>query len=156
MWQNLNYDQATWNADNYLSIRRRLILNNNDENIRTLVDLGLSGTQAKSYLGLFGIGSGSISEIANISKIARPDTYRAINDLVETGLVEKIVTIPTKYKPLPIADAVGVLMLRRTKESIDLNKKANKLIEKLKEKENTKSHNVGNQLVLVRGERLRI
>ena len=119
--------------------------------------IGLSGTQAKSYLGLFGIGSGSISEIANISKIARPDTYRAINDLVETGLVEKIVTIPTKYKPLPIADAVGVLMLRRTKESIDLNKKANKLIEKLKEKENTKmAHNVGNQLVLVRGGRLKI
>ena len=128
-------------------IRRRLIISNNDENIRTLVDLGLSGTQAKSYLGLLGIGSGSMSEIANISKIARPDTYRAINDLVETGLAEKIVTMPTEYKPLPIADAVGVLMLRRTKESIDLNKKANKLIEKLKEKENTKSHNVGNQLV---------
>ena len=88
-----------------------------------MVDLGLSGTQAKSYLGLLGIGSGSISEIANISKIARPDTYRAINDLVETGLVEKIVTMPTEYKPLPIADAVGVLMLRRTKESIDRIKK---------------------------------
>ena len=44
-----------------------------DENVKTLVDLGLSGTQAKSYLGLLEIGSGSISEIANVSKVARPE-----------------------------------------------------------------------------------
>ena len=79
-----------------------IVISTIDENIRTLVDLGLSGTQAKSYLGLLGIGSGSISEIANVSKVARPDTYRAINDLLEAGLVEKIITVPTKYKPLPI------------------------------------------------------
>ena len=54
-------------------IRRTLIISNIDESIRTLVDLGLSGTQAKSYLGLLGIGSGSISEIANVSKVARPE-----------------------------------------------------------------------------------
>ena len=59
--------------------------------------------------------------------------------------------MPTKYKPLSIIDAVGVLMLRRTKENIDLNKKANKIIEKLKEKENTKSDSESNQLVLIRG-----
>jgi PAS domain S-box-containing protein len=47
-------------------------------------------------------------------------------------------------------------MLRRTKESIDLNKKANKLIEDLKEQENTKLRSEGNQLVLIRGEALEL
>ena len=137
-------------------IRRTLIISNIDESIRTLVDLGLSGTQAKSYLGLLGISSGSISEIANVSKVARPDTYRAIIELLEAGLVEKIVAVPTKYKPLSITDAIGILMLRRTKENIDLNKKANKLIEKFKEKENAKLHLESNQFVLVRGEALEL
>lgn len=142
--------------DDYHSFRRRVILSNNEESIRILVDLGLSGTQAKSYLGLLGIGSGSISEIANVSKVARPDTYRAMIDLLESGLVEKIVTVPTKYKPLSITEAVGVLMLKRSKESIDLNKKANKLIEKIRETENTKSRSEDTQFFLIRGEAIEL
>ena len=104
-------------------------LSNIDENIRTLVNLGLSNAQAKTYLCLLRISPASIREIANVSKVARPDTYRAIIDLQEAGIVEKIITVPTKYKPLSIMDGIEVLMLQRTKETVELKKRVNGLIE---------------------------
>jgi PAS domain S-box-containing protein len=131
-------------------------LSNSDANIKTLVNLGLTGAQAKIYLALLYTGPASIREIAYASKVARPDTYRAILELQTAGIVEKILVVPAKFKPLNIIDAVGVLMLRRTKESIELNKKANVLIESLKEKKNEKSNSDDNQFVLVPGEALEL
>jgi HTH-type transcriptional regulator, sugar sensing transcriptional regulator len=110
----------------------RLLLSNSDENIRTLIDLGLTAAQAKIYLSLLWVGSATIREIAQASKVARPDTYRALSELQDIGIVEKIISVPTKFKALPIKDALDILMLRKTNETIDLNKRANRLIEKLK------------------------
>jgi PAS domain S-box-containing protein len=123
-------------------------LSNIDENIRTLVDLGLSISQAKTYLALLRINPASIREIAHVSKVARPDTYRAIIDLREAGIVEKIITIPSKYKPLSIVDAVNILMLKRTKESTELSKRANGLIKSL-ETQSLKTNSEESQFVLV-------
>ena len=127
-----------------------------DENIRTLINFGITGAQAKIYLALLSTGLAPIKEISSASKVARPDTYRAILELQEMGLVEKVLTVPTKFKPLPIIDAVGILMLQRTKESIELNKKANKLIANLKEITNKKTNTEDNQFVLIPSEALEV
>ena len=122
------------------------------ENIRTLTDLGLTGAQAKTYLTLLALGPTSISKIALASRVARPDIYRGLSELEELGIVEKIVASPTAVKPLPVEDAVGILMLRKTKENVDLNKRANKLIGVIK-KEPKKSKQTGNnQFALIHGE----
>ena len=119
-----------------ISLQRRLsnISAINDEDNSTLVDLGLTGVQARIYLALLRTGIASIKEVAKNSGVARPDTYRAIAELHELGLVEKLLTVPTKFKPLPLKDSVGILMLRRTRESIQLNERANRLIDNFEEK----------------------
>ena len=122
------------NHYNYGSPWERLMLSNSDQNVKTLIDLGLTGAQAKTYLALLWTGSTSIREIANASSVARPDTYRAILDLQDVGIVEKIVSIPTKLRALPINEAIEILISRKTKENANLNTRANRLVESLKEK----------------------
>ena len=109
-------------------------MSNSDQNVKTLIDLGLTGAQAKTYLALLWIGSASIREIAHASSVARPDTYRAILELQELGIVEKIVSTPTKFSSIPITVAVEILISRKTKENANLNTRANRLVESLKEK----------------------
>jgi sugar-specific transcriptional regulator TrmB len=95
-----------------------------DESIKVLGDLGLSGTLARTYQALLGLGESTVRELANVSKVARPDSYRALIALYEQGLVEKIVAVPTRFKPLSLIDAVNILVQRRTRENIDLYEKA--------------------------------
>lgn len=128
----------------------------NDGDTRALIDLGLTGAQARIYLALLRIGISSIREVAKISKVARPDTYRAIAGLHELGLVEKLLTTPTKFKPLPIDDAVNILMLRRTRESIELNERANRLIKNFEEKKNSPTIEESQFIVIPKGETLEL
>ena len=140
-----------------ISLQRRLsyISAINDEDTRALIDLGFTGAQARIYLALLRTGTTSIKQIAKISKVARPDTYRAIAGLQELGLVEKLLNTPTKFKPLPLKDAVGILMLRRARESIQLNKKVNRLIKNFGEKKNNSPLIEESQFILVpKGETL--
>ena len=60
----------------------------NEENIKTLIDLGLTGAQAKIYIALLYLGPTSTKEISRASKVARPDVYRALTELQESGIVE--------------------------------------------------------------------
>lgn len=127
-------------------------LGNIEENIRTLNDLGLSCAQSKIYLSLLANGLSSIKEVAHASNVARPDTYRALSRLQEIGIVEKIVALPTKVKALPIVDAIDILMLRRTRENVDLKKRAVKLIGCFKEKPDGNLTVDENQFVLIQGD----
>jgi sugar-specific transcriptional regulator TrmB len=129
-------------------------LKSNNESVETLVQLGLSAAQAKIYLTLLQLGISSAKTVSKTSKVARPDTYKAFSELQEVGIVEKIVAAPAMFKPLPISDAVTILMLRRTKETLELNKQVNTLIEKLKESTNGKPENEEDQFVLIPKESL--
>jgi sugar-specific transcriptional regulator TrmB len=120
-----------------------------NENIKVLVDLGLTRAQARSYLTLLEIGTASAKEIARTSKVARPDTYRAVADLHELGLTEKIISVPARFRPLPIKEAVEALILRREKENLKLTKRANRLIVDLQDKNTTAKPSEDNQLILL-------
>ena len=122
------------------------------ENIRTLTDLGLKSSQAKIYLTLLAFGPTSISKLALASRVARPDTYRVLCELQELGIVSKIVASRTEVKPLPIEDAISILMLRKTKENLDLSKRANTLVGAIKKQTNEEKPTENNQFALIQGD----
>ena len=125
---------------------------NSFEKIRTLTDLGLTSAQSKIYLTLLKLGHTSIGKIALDSRVARPDTYRVVSELQELGIVEKIVASPTEVKPLPIEDAINILMLRKTKENLEVSKRANKLVEIVKKETKERNPTENSQFALIQGD----
>jgi sugar-specific transcriptional regulator TrmB len=77
--------------------------------------------------GSFGIEVGKISKI---SKIARQDIYRTLPQLEAKGLVEKIISSPTKYKPIPFEDGLRLLMKRDSEKHKEVQKRAESVLEK--------------------------
>ena len=125
---------------------------NSFEKIRTLTDRGLTSAQSKIYLTLLKMGHTSIGKIALDSRVARPDTYRVVSELQELGIVEKIVASPTEVKPLPIEDAINILMLRKTKENLEVSKRANKLVEIVKKETKERNPTENSQFALIQGD----
>jgi PAS domain S-box-containing protein len=119
-----------------------------EENIKTLVSLGITGTQAKICLALAQIGAATISEIADAAEVARPDTYRAALELEKKGLLEKILSTPARYELLHLSEVLAILIERKESENRDLQEKTANL---LKEFENftDKQPTGGDQFVLV-------
>ncbi len=123
-----------------------------DYNIRVFVNFGLSNAQARTYLSLLEIGLAAVKEIAYNANVARPDTYRAIVDLQKIGIVEKIISVPTKYKPLPITDAIEILKCRRKNENGTLDMESLELIKRLEKKTyETEAPDFDSQFIIING-----
>ena len=120
-----------------------------DEDIETLVKLGLNVVQAKAYLTLLRVGPEKAKEIARASRIARPDIYRTLAKLHELGLVEKIITNPVKFKAVPIAETLVILFRRRGAENEKIRTGAATLQQRYREVEKTALKNDGTQFVLI-------
>lgn len=103
-------------------------MNQNDEHIQTLMDLGLTLLQAKTYLALATLGKAEVKPISKASNVARQDIYRIMPTLEKLGLAEKIITTPAMYKATPIKDGVSILLQHRTREYTELQKKTRKLL----------------------------
>jgi sugar-specific transcriptional regulator TrmB len=97
-----------------------------EEPIQAFTNLGLTYLQAKVYVTLLKLGSSSanVKKIALNAAIARQDIYRILPVLENYGLVEKIIAIPTRYRPVALEDGLSLLMEQRTKEYQELQKKA--------------------------------
>jgi sugar-specific transcriptional regulator TrmB len=98
---------------------------------QTLMDLGLTFLQARTYLALFALGTASIKEVSKTSNIAKQDIYRIMPALEKMGLVEKQITTPTTYIATPIKNAFSVLIEKENKKLDEIKKKADKLSTKL-------------------------
>jgi sugar-specific transcriptional regulator TrmB len=103
-------------------------MRDNEKNIKTLAMLGVSVTQAKIYLALIEKGTSTIRVVSNQSGIGRPDTYRAMLELKEIGLVETVLATPTMYRPLPLSEGVSCLLDSKQKEFRLMKEKAGKLL----------------------------
>jgi sugar-specific transcriptional regulator TrmB len=99
-----------------------------DEHIQTLVELGLTLLQAKTYLALATLGKAEVKTISKVSNVVRQDIYRIIPTLQKLGLAEKIITTPAMYEATPIKDGVSILLQHRTREYTELQKKTRKLL----------------------------
>lgn len=62
-----------------------------------LINLGLTGGEAKVYLSLIKIGSSTVGPIVKESKVAYSNIYDILNRLLEKGLVSFIIKEKTKH-----------------------------------------------------------
>jgi hypothetical protein len=98
-----------------------------ENGIQALVDLGLTELQARVYLALVISGRSSARTIANLSNVARQETYRILSELLKLGLISKIISTPTKFEPLPLSDCVSLMLEKRIKKTEELVTQTRKL-----------------------------
>lgn len=120
-----------------------------DEDAQTLTRLGLTALQAKTYLALLKLGKATGRTLSQHSKVARQEAYRLLAELQEKGLVEKILGVPTEFKPIPIEDCLFILIERKKSEISETQKKATKLLQNLKEKNSSTLQEEESQFILV-------
>ena len=76
-----------------------------DEAVDGLKRLGLTAYEARVFLGLQKLGSGTASEVSDISDVPRSQVYGAADSLAERGLVETQQSTPTVYRPVSLEQA---------------------------------------------------
>jgi len=119
------------------------------EELETLLDLGLRITEAKVYLKLIEQGTIKVSVISKVSKVARPEVYRALSSLQEGGLVEKIVANPLLFRARPVEQGISILLEQKANKYAELESQSVALIRKLKNKSNHNHVDEHSQFVLV-------
>jgi sugar-specific transcriptional regulator TrmB len=119
----------------------------NNTYIQTLMGLGLTFLQSKIYLALASTEKAEAKTISKVSDVARPDVYRVMPALEELGLVEKIVTTPTKYRAIPIREGYTILLESKAKEQSELRDKIANLFKNTEEPKETTSEE--EQFVLI-------
>ncbi|MFO7967268.1 MAG: helix-turn-helix domain-containing protein [Archaeoglobaceae archaeon] len=68
---------------------------------QTFEDLGLSMYQSKALISLIQHGEAKASEISELSGVPRAKVYSVLDQLADTGLVDKKPGRPVKYRPKP-------------------------------------------------------
>ncbi len=104
-----------------------------EEYVQTLMKLGLTLVQAKAYLAISRLENATIKSISKASNLARQDVYRIMPTLQKIGLVEQIITTPTKYKAVPIKNGISNLLEHRAQEHAELQRKTAQLLNSLHE-----------------------
>jgi sugar-specific transcriptional regulator TrmB len=100
----------------------------NDETVTTLMNLGLTSLQAKTYLALTELGRADAQKVSKLSNVARQDIYRIMPTLEKLGLVEKAIAKPTLYKAVPLKDGCLMLLKERIKQQTMLQNKIKSLL----------------------------
>jgi sugar-specific transcriptional regulator TrmB len=104
-----------------------------EEYVEILSELGLTHTESKVYLALLCLKSATARSIHKAANVARQDAYRILSDLEEKGLIEKIITKPTKFQPIPAKDAISILFQRKNEQDRQLRKKAKQAFKNFKD-----------------------
>ncbi|MFP3910341.1 MAG: TrmB family transcriptional regulator [Archaeoglobaceae archaeon] len=76
-----------------------MVMVNADHVEQTFEDLGLSMYQSKVLLSLIQHGEAKASDISELSGVPRAKVYSVLDQLADTGLVDKKPGRPVKYKP---------------------------------------------------------
>ena len=100
--------------------------------VQALTDLGLTGRQAKVFYVLLKFECSTARALANASGLARQDTYKILDELQTLGIVERQITVPTKFTAVPIQDALSILLNHKIKQESDLETKTINLINNIK------------------------
>jgi sugar-specific transcriptional regulator TrmB len=108
-----------------------------EQAVSTLKDLGLTTVQAKTYIALVKLNGATIKEIAQLSKVPRTDLYRSIEALEKKGLVEKIISKPSRFKTKSIDECINILHREIEERNRELLRKAVDLRDYLRTQLNT-------------------
>ncbi len=75
------------------------------EAVDALRELGLANYEARVFVALQRLGSGTAQEVARISEVPRSQVYGAADDLATRGLVEVVESSPKEYRPVSLERA---------------------------------------------------
>lgn len=107
-------------------------LSTSDNDVQTMIKLGLTNRQATVYLWLAKSGTSPIKNISKGTRIARQHIYKIADSLTEIGLVEKVLTVPVKFSATPIEIGTSILMENKNNEYTRLKTETTNLIESVK------------------------
>lgn len=119
-----------------------------EKTIESLVKLGLTVSQAKVYLTLATSGPCTGKASANSTHIATNDVYRILNELLEKGLVEKVIAKPTRYKATQINDGLSILLEGKKEEYIEAEMQVKVLNELIELKNQEITHQEESQFII--------
>jgi sugar-specific transcriptional regulator TrmB len=100
----------------------------NEELLKTLMELGLTFLQAKTYLTLSNFDKAEVKTIAKISQVARQDIYRIMPELQKMGLAEKIIATPVMFRATPLKEGFTMLINKKMEENKDIQKRTQALL----------------------------
>jgi|WetSurMetagenome_2_1015567.scaffolds.fasta_scaffold03757_3 sugar-specific transcriptional regulator TrmB len=100
----------------------------NEQSVQTLMKLGLSSSQSKTYLSLTKLGEATVIAVSKSSNIDRGETYRVLSKLMDLGLVEKIILSPNRYRPISLAEALSILLDRKKQEDLMIQRETERLL----------------------------
>ncbi|QLD90303.1 TrmB family transcriptional regulator [Natronomonas salina] len=89
-----------------------------DEAVDSLEQLGLKEYEARCFVALTRLDTGTAKEVSDISSVPRTRVYDAIENLEETGLIFVQHGSPKRFRAVGIDEAVGTLR-RQKDERID-------------------------------------
>lgn len=84
--------------------------------VEALKRLGLSNYEARVFVALQQLGTGTSQEISDRSDVPRSQVYGAADDLVEQGLAELVTSSPKEYRPVSLDAAREQLVARLDRE----------------------------------------
>ncbi len=96
--------------------------------VQALTQLGLTSLQARVYLSFLTSGKTTARVAARDSGVARQEVYRVIGELLEIGLLRKVITKPTKFEPVPLNKLISHLLNEKRRNLAELEMGANELL----------------------------
>lgn len=84
--------------------------------VTSLKRLGLPNYQARVFVALQQLGTGTAQEISDVSDVPRSQVYGAADKLADRGLIEVIESSPKQYRPVSLAAAREQLTSRLERE----------------------------------------
>jgi sugar-specific transcriptional regulator TrmB len=73
--------------------------------VEALTDLGLSTYEARVFIALVRLGSGTAREVADIAEVPRPQVYTTTQELEERGFVSIKQSKPQVFRPVSLEEA---------------------------------------------------
>jgi sugar-specific transcriptional regulator TrmB len=90
---------------------------NEADAVDALTRLGLTTYEARVFVALQKLGTGTASEVAAITDVPRSQVYGAADGLEEQGLVDVQQSDPTRYRPVDVEEARDELYRQLRSES---------------------------------------
>jgi sugar-specific transcriptional regulator TrmB len=120
-----------------------------NEEVQTLVKLGLTVLQARVYIALVKFGASTGKTTAKAAQVAPQDVYRVLGELQEKGLVEKIIFKPPLYRAATtIQEGISMLLKEKQEEYIRTKKQAEIIFNSLGQNKSQNNQEEGVQFTI--------
>jgi len=119
------------------------------EDLSIFTHLGLTPRQAEVYLTICKLEKATVKTIAKKLQIARAEIYRAIPSLEKLGLIERIITTPTAFRAIPLADGLSILLQRDVQKHKEIQAEADVFVKTFKQNNVKESNQEEEELALI-------